>query len=46
MDSAIDAETAIEGVTLSLGGRNIAEDMVFYVKGIDVRHHAEVAAKD
>jgi phosphate transport system protein len=21
---------------------NIAEDVIFYVKGIDVRHHAEV----
>src|SRR6516165_8140826 len=25
---------------------NIAEDVLFYVKGIDVRHHAEVVAKD
>ena len=25
---------------------NIAEDVLFYVKGIDVRHHATVAAKD
>jgi phosphate transport system protein len=25
---------------------NIAEDVLFYVKGIDVRHHAAVVAKD
>jgi hypothetical protein len=25
---------------------NIAEDVLFYVKGIDVRRHAEVVAKD
>ena len=25
---------------------NIAEGVLFYVKGIDVRHHAEVVAKD
>ena len=25
---------------------NIAEDVLFYVEGIAVRHHAEVVAKD